>query len=180
MEITPDGQILVRAPVRMSRTDIDRFAAAHAAWAEKHLEQARRRAAYMPPDLSREEILVLAAKAQAILPPKVAYWSRVTGLIPTGITITAARSRYGSCSAKNRLSFSCFLVNYPEAAIDLVVVHELCHIRVKNHGPEFYALLSSFLPDHKERKKLLRNPDINITERDKNSGIPVTEGDDML
>ena len=44
----------------------------------------------------------------------------------------------------------------PEAAIDLVVVHELCHIREKNHGPAFYALLARYLPDYKERKKLLR------------------------
>ena len=44
----------------------------------------------------------------------------------------------------------------PEEAIDLVVVHELCHIREKNHGPRFYALLEQYLPDYKERKKLLK------------------------
>ena len=41
-------------------------------------------------------------------------------------------------------------------AVDLVVVHELCHIQVKNHGPDFYALLEQVLPDWRERKKLLR------------------------
>lgn len=74
--------------------------------------------------------------------------------------ITAARTRYGSCSGKNSLSFSCFLVNYPDQAIDLVVVHELCHIRVKNHGPAFYALLEQYLPDYRERRQLLRSPGI--------------------
>ncbi|WP_418725219.1 M48 family metallopeptidase, partial [Dysosmobacter sp.] len=54
------------------------------------------------------------------------------------------------------LCFSCFLMNCPESAIDLVVVHELCHIKVKNHGPAFYALLERYLPDYRERKKLLR------------------------
>ncbi len=44
----------------------------------------------------------------------------------------------------------------PEEAIDLVVVHELCHILEKNHGPRFYALLARYLPDWAERKKLLR------------------------
>ena len=44
----------------------------------------------------------------------------------------------------------------PEAAVDLVVVHELCHIREMNHGPRFYALLEQYLPDWKERKKLLK------------------------
>ena len=47
-------------------------------------------------------------------------------------------------------------MNYPEEAIDLVVVHELCHIKVKNHSRDFYALLEQYLPDYKERKKLLK------------------------
>ena len=59
-------------------------------------------------------------------------------------------------SGKNSLCFSCFLMNYPEEAIELVVVHELCHIKVRNHGPDFYALLEQYLPDHKEQKKLLK------------------------
>ena len=78
------------------------------------------------------------------------------GLVPTGFRVTAARTRYGSCSARNSLCFSCFLMNSPEEAVDLVVVHELCHIRVKNHGPAFYALLAQYLPDYQSRKKLLR------------------------
>ena len=78
------------------------------------------------------------------------------GVTPTGLKITTARKRYGSCSGKNSLCFSCFLMNCPEEAIDLVVVHELCHIREKNHGPRFYALLEQYLPDYKERKKLLK------------------------
>ena len=103
-----------------------------------------------------EEIEALKAQARAVLPKKVAHWSAVTGLKPTGIKVTAARKRYGSCSGKNSLSFSCFLMCCPEEAIDLVVVHELCHIKEKNHGPRFYALLAHYLPDHAERKKLLR------------------------
>ena len=74
---------------------------------------------------------------------------------PTGFRVTSARRRYGSCSGKNSLSFSCFLMRCPEPAIELVVVHELCHILEKNHGPGFYALLEKYLPDYKEWKKML-------------------------
>ena len=63
--------------------------------------------------------------------------------------MTTAKTRYGSCSAKNSLCFSCFLMNSPEDAIELVVVHELCHIRVKNHGPAFIPLLEHYLPDYR-------------------------------
>ena len=44
---------------------------------------------------------------------------------------------------------------YPEAAIDYVVVHELAHILYKNHGPQFYSLVESVLPDYRESIKLL-------------------------
>ena len=77
------------------------------------------------------------------------------GVTPTGFRVTAAKHRYGSCSGKNSLCFSCFLMRCPEASIDLVVVHELCHIKEKNHGPRFYALLEEVLPDWRERKKQL-------------------------
>ena len=156
LEITRDCRVLVRAPRRLSRERIDAFVAKHAAWIAAHLEQQRRRAALAPPAPTAEEIAALKERARQLLPPKVALWSEKMGLRPAGVKITAARTRYGSCSGKNSLCFSCFLVNCPEAAIDLVVVHELCHIRVKNHGPDFYALLERTLPDWRERKRLLR------------------------
>ena len=105
---------------------------------------------------TQAEIGALKEKARQVLPPKIAYYSEKMGLFPTGVRITSARTRYGSCSGKNSLCFSCFLMNCPDAAMDLVVVHELCHIQVKNHGPDFYALLEQVLPDWRERKKLLR------------------------
>ena len=155
LEITRDCRVVVRAPHRLPRDRIDAFVAQHEAWIASHLERQRQRVAAMPLAPTQEEIAALKARAREILPPKVAYYSQKMGLSPTGIRITTARKRYGSCSGKNSLCFSCFLVNYPDAAIDLVVVHELCHIQVKNHGPAFYALLESVLPDYRERKKLL-------------------------
>lgn len=158
LEITRDGRVLVRAPARLSQTRIDAFVQSHAAWIDTHLDRQRQRlaAAPPPPTPTAEEVEALKAKARAILPEKVAHWSRVMGVTPTGIKITSARTRYGSCSGKNSLCFSCFLMNCPEEAIDLVVVHELCHIREKNHGPAFYALLEQYLPDYRERKQLLK------------------------
>ena len=156
LEITEDCRILVRAPLRAPKPQIDAFVESHAGWIAKHLEQQRRRAASAPPPPTEAEIAMLKDAARAILPEKTAYWSRRMGVTPTGLRITSARKRYGSCSSKNSLCFSCFLMRYPEEAIDLVVVHELCHILEKNHGPRFYALLEQYLPDYKERKKLLK------------------------
>ena len=156
LEITKDCRVLVRAPMRLSQAHIDAFVEKHSDWIAKHLEQQRRRSASAPSPLSPEEIEALKTKARVILPEKVRFWSQKMGVCPIGIKITTARKRYGSCSGKNSLCFSCFLMQYPDAAIDLVVVHELCDIKEKNHSPKFYALLEQYLPDHKERKKLLK------------------------
>ena len=152
-----DCRVLVRAPMRTSQKTIDAFIAGHEGWIAKHLESQRQKAVSAPPPPTGAEIEALKEQARAVLPGKVAYWSKVTGLVPTGVKITAAKKRYGSCSDRNSLCFSCFLMQKPEAAIDLVVVHELCHIREKNHGPRFYALLAQYLPDYKARQKLLNS-----------------------
>ena len=47
-------------------------------------------------------------------------------------------------------------MQYPPEAVDLVVVHELAHIRHHDHGPGFYALLEQSLPDWRARRELLR------------------------
>ena len=156
LEITRDCRVLVRAPRRASRAVIEDFVAKHSHWITLHLERQRQRAAAMPPAPTPTEIEALKAQARATLPPKIDFWSRKMGVTPTGFKVTTAQKRYGSCSGRNSLCFSCYLMRYPEAAIDLVVVHELCHIRVKNHGPDFYALLERYLPDWRERKTLLR------------------------
>ena len=155
LEVTGDGRLLVRAPLRCAQARIDAFVGAHAAWIEKHLKLQRERAARRPPAPTAAEIESLKARARAELPEKIARWSETMGVAPAGFKVTAARKRYGSCSAKNSLCFSCFLMNCPEEAVELVVVHELCHIREKNHGAGFYALLERYLPDWRERKKLL-------------------------
>ena len=156
LEITRDCRVLVRAPQRISKARIEAFVASHEDWIRRHLERQKQRSAAAPPPPSEADIAALKARARETLLYKVSYWANIMGVSPVGIKITTARKRYGSCSAKNSLCFSCFLMQYPEEAIDLVVVHELCHITEKNHGPRFYALLERYLPDYRERKKLLK------------------------
>lgn len=155
LEITRDCRVLTRVPLGMTDSRVEEFVARHEEWLLRHLQAQRQRQSAAPPPPTAEEIAVLKARARAVLPEKVAYWSGRMGLVPTGVKITAARTRYGSCSAKNGLCFSCFLMRSPEEAVDAVVVHELAHIRHKNHGPAFYALVESVLPDYRDRTKRL-------------------------
>ena len=78
------------------------------------------------------------------------------GLYPTQVRVTGAKTRFGSCSSQGHICFSWRLMQYPEEAIDYVVVHELAHLKHMNHSPAFHALVASVLPDHKQRRALLR------------------------
>lgn len=155
LEITRDGRLLVRAPQRASQAVIDRFVASHADWIAAHLEKQRQRAQAHPP-LTEDELAALRQKARDILPGRVAHYAEWMGVTPTGVKITGAKTRFGSCSAKNSLCFSLYLMAYPDAAVDYVVVHELAHIRHKNHSPAFYAEVAKVMPDYRERRKLLK------------------------
>ena len=99
----------------------------------------------------------LARQGREYLPRRVAYWAARMDVMPTGLRITSARTRWGSCSGKNSLCFSLFLMRYPPEAIDAVVVHELAHIRHHDHSPAFYAEVERYLPDWRARRELLKN-----------------------
>ena len=90
------------------------------------------------------------------MPKRVEYYSVLMNVKPTGIKITSAKKRFGSCSGKNSICFSYYLMLYPKEAVDYVVVHELAHIRHHNHSKDFYNFVSEFMPDYKEREKLLK------------------------
>ncbi len=155
LQVTREGQVVVRAPVYAAQNDIDRFVAEHAGWiAAQQARQAQRLAEHPP--RTKEEQESLRQKAWEVLPPLVQYWAQRMGVTPTGVKITAARTRFGSCSGKNSLCFSLYLMEYPMEAAEAVVVHELAHIRHKNHGSDFYALVRQFLPDYDARIKLLK------------------------
>lgn len=156
LEITGDCRLLVRAPARCPEETIRRFVQRSQPWIERHMTRMRQRAAQAPPPPTAQEIEALKVRARSEIPPRVAHYAARMGLTPAGVKITSARKRYGSCSGSNSLCFSCFLMRSPQEAIDAVIVHELAHIRHKNHGPDFYALVERYLPDYQARKKLLK------------------------
>lgn len=151
-----EGALIVKAPHGTKKARIESLIASHENWINKHIKkQIERDEKYG--NLTDEKIVELRKSARQLLPAKVAYYADIMGLKYGRITITSAKTRFGSCSSKGNLSFSYRLMMYPEAAIDYVVVHELAHLKEMNHSPAFYKVVAKVLPDYKERKKLLKN-----------------------
>lgn len=155
IEVKSGGEVLARAPENLKEEHIINFVGSKYEWIVKtiHRQKQRKKSA----DLSNEQIALLKQKAKEIIPKRVENFSKILGLYPTGIKITSAKTRFGSCSFKNSLNFSLYLMLYPPEAIDYVVVHELAHIKHKNHSKEFYALIETVLPDYKKRIAILKN-----------------------
>lgn len=156
MELSIGGDFVpvVRAPQNLSTAETDAFVKKHEKWIKKQIERKLEHEEKFK--ISEDETAVLKAKAHAYLSGRTEYFSELMGLEPAGIKITSAKKRFGSCSGKNSICYSWRLMQYPPEAIDYVVVHELAHIKYKNHGKNFYKLIEKYLPDYKNREKLLK------------------------
>lgn len=146
---------VVRTPYGVSDKTVREFVEKNSAWLERASE--KKRAQLERYNISAEEEQRLKALAREYIPGRVEYYSGLMSLEPFAVKLTSAKKRFGSCSAANSLCFSFYLMMYPPEAVDYVVVHELAHIRYHNHSKEFYALVGQYLPDYKQREKLLRS-----------------------
>lgn len=155
LEITRDCKIVVRAPLKMSKKDIERFVGEHTRWIDEHLpRQEKRQQKYA--DLTPRDIEDMRKKAKEFIPPIVNDYAQTMKLIPKSIKITSAKTRLGSCGSDGSLCFSLYLMLYPRQVIEYVAVHELAHIRHHNHSKDFYSLIEQYLPDYKERIALMK------------------------
>src|SRR5690606_39832156 len=71
------------------------------------------------------------------------------------LRIKKMRTRWGSLSQRGYINLNLALMQLPEHLLELVVVHELCHLKHFDHGPGFRALMSQCLPDWRVREQQL-------------------------
>ena len=154
IQITQEGEVLVRCPRSMKTEDIRRFVQSKADWIEKHVRL--QTAAPKLPAFTDAQIEELAQQALEVLPERTAYYAPLVGVTYGRITIRNQRSRWGSCSSAGNLNFNCLLMLTPPEVQDYVVVHELCHRKEMNHSDAFWAEVERVLPDYRERRKWLK------------------------
>lgn len=152
------GRLIVRAPMRATKQQIDSFVLQHRQWIEAHLAKAqeRQKEADSIPHLTSKDMKALAEKARQVIPKRVAYYAPKVGVTYGRITIRNQRTRWGSCSAKGNLNFNCLLMLAPAEVIDSVVVHELCHRKEMNHSDRFYAEVYRVFPEYRKWHQWLK------------------------
>ena len=95
-------------------------------------------------------------QADRIIKERVKRYAPLLEAHPAEIKIRDQKTRWGSCSTSGTIRFNWRVVLAPMKIIDYVVVHELCHLKVKNHSREFWRQVALIFLDHKERRAWLR------------------------
>ena len=167
LEVKPDGQVIVRVPIRLPDSEICKFVHKHEEWIQKHQEIARQRLEERPPveKLTMQEIQELADQAVKVIPQRVAYYAPKIGVDYGRITIRNQKTRWGSCSANGNLNFNCLLMLTPSEVIDSVVVHELCHRKEMNHSDRFYTEVLRVFPDYWKWNRWLKENGGQLMQR---------------
>lgn len=180
--VDQEGALVVHAPLKMAKRDIEAFILQKRDWIASKQALVLQRPRFAPEDgqqlpwlggwltvrlcgvpmaMDREGWLLVPKagdawqhlrqwrmqRAEALLGPRVAYWTAVTGLTPQSVRYTNARKRWGSMTSRGDMRLNAALLHCPAEMCDYVIVHELCHLLHPDHSPAFHAKVRSFLPE---------------------------------
>lgn len=164
IEITSEGDIIVRAPGYVNKGTVESFIEEKRDWILKNREKVlavREASRYAPLTPIQERKAAILKKrflnaAKIYFPRRCEELVRQTGGHYKKITIRDQKTRWGSCSQTGTLSFNYRLMMAPPEVIDYVIVHELCHLTHMNHSQAFWNKVAGILPDYAERKHWLK------------------------
>ena len=106
-------------------------------------------------------------EAKNYIPARVKELSQKTGLSPNKIILKNTKSQWGSCSRSKNISLSYNLISASKAAIDYVIIHELCHLEHMNHSKDFWNLVTKHYPNYKTQVKWLKTHSFLLALQDK-------------
>ena len=175
--VRPDGVDVV-VPLRAGQTEIAAFVARHGDWVQAKIDALRRALAAHPgprhlaaggriPLRGRPvELRITPCRGARVaiscrdgfevrMPERLPEEEREAA-IEAALRIKEQKQLWGSCSARGSLNLNWRLILAPETVFEYVVVHELCHLRVRNHQPEFWQLVGLVLPGFEAQRRWLR------------------------
>lgn len=153
----PDGRIEVSAPTRLPMRSIERFVLEKQDWIRGQQQAIAASPRVEAAQATPEEVAQWKAVVAACVPPLIEAWEPILGVKAGKLAYRNMTSRWGSCQpATGRICINVRLALYPPECLEYVVVHELCHLLERGHGPRFHALMDAVMPDWKTRRAKLR------------------------
>lgn len=151
LSVNPHGTVTMKVPPGESIAHARQFLRSKKDWVRRHLETFRRF-----PKPGAEGVGETLEQAGRRIIARLRELSAMHGLAYSGVAFRHQKSRWGSCNRNNRLSLNVGLGLLPPELLDYVLLHELLHTRIKNHGKAFWAELTGLMPDARARAIRLR------------------------
>ena len=156
--VPPDGEIRMSVPYRTSESEIKRFVQEKHNWIEKSQREVVRRAAARPSPSSDAENARARSALKARVAGRLPAIEQQTGLSCSGYTIRDMHTRWGSCNTKtHHINISLMLATRSDEELDYVLIHELVHTKVPNHGPNFKKYMDELMPNWRKVRSLLKD-----------------------
>lgn len=158
LRIARDGDhVEVSAPTWMTQADVVDFVRRKRDWIETQMARVAATPMARASQASPAEVAQWRAVVQACVPALVAAWEPIMGVKAGSLAYRNMTSRWGSCQpSTGRICINVRLALYSPECLEYVVVHELCHLLERGHGPRFQQLMDHFMPDWKQRRDKLR------------------------
>lgn len=151
------GFVEISAPVHVGDGEVMRFVREKRGWIDAKLAQVAASPAAVAAKATPDEVAAWRAVVEAYVPALVEAWEPIMGVKAGKLAYRNMTSRWGSCQpATGRICINVRLALYPPECLEYVVVHELCHLLERGHGPRFKALMDAFMPDWRTRRAKLR------------------------
>lgn len=106
--------------------------------------------------LKEAYLKALKIEAKNYLPDRLNYLAKKYGFSYGKVSLRNQKTRFGSCSYFNDISLNINLMRYDFDCIDYVIIHELCHTRVKNHSEKFWIEVGNIIPNYKAIRRKLK------------------------
>ena len=106
----------------------------------------------------------LMRQAKRVFAERLDHFAPQLGVRYQTLRLSSAGTRWGSASVDGTIRLNWRLIHLKMEMVDYVVVHELSHLRHMNHSPQFWGVVASVLPDHKQRRLALRKSAVPLTE----------------
>ena len=154
------GQVNISANKYVSYEEIKKFVLDHKSWINKNLSHQKDliqdETVSKILNLSDKEKKDLKNKLLKIARPYVLKWEIETELFPKSVKARYMKSRWGVCNSKTKIiTLNSILALLDKKYLDYVVLHEIIHLKVSNHGRDFYNLMDLYMPNWKQIRKEL-------------------------
>ena len=140
-----NGKIIIKAPKRISKKEIEKIVEQKSEWIQKTLEKESKK--------QKKKELYTKEEFKKIIEKNANELIEETGLKPNKITIKQIKYAWGSCSSKKNITLNLELIKYSQQAIRYVILHELCHLKYMNNSKDFWNLVEKYMPNYKQVKK---------------------------